>query len=155
MKFLPNADAVWERIIVGDYNCWGQKKVLQWSGGCRTRGENVDSMEIAIRSLHSLLVCDRRQVSLSFPLHRWRNLKNQGWQLSWRSTRLEPQAHSISFVFLTVVHIASVRDKSYLPSGFLSPMIWPWPPLQFRQFCCITLVVFASVENLRVSFWPE
>jgi len=33
MKFLPNADAVWETIIVGDYNWWGQKKVLQ----CRCR----------------------------------------------------------------------------------------------------------------------
>lgn len=152
MKFLPNADTIWETVIVEDYNWWGQKKVLWWTGQCRARGENVDSMEIAFRSRHNLLVYDRRQVSLSFPLHRWRNLKNKGWRTSQCSARLEPQAHSTSFVFLATVHIASVKRQELPALGLLKPDL----ALSSSQIRTILLHHFGCIcisWRLKSEFW--
>lgn len=96
-------------------------------------------MGTATRSPHSLFVCDRSQVSLSLPLHGWRNLQKQGWQMSQHGMRLEPQTQSSSFVFPAIVHRVNVRRKSYLLLGFLNPVIWCRPLRKFRPFCCITL----------------
>lgn len=72
--------------------------------------------------------------------------------LTCHSTRLELQAHLTSFVFLATVHITNIRAKSYLPLSFLSTVIWPWPLFKSRQFCCITSIVFASAEDLKIFF---
>lgn len=51
-----------------------------------------------------------------------------------------------------MVHIANIRAKSYLPLNFFNTIFWPWPLFKFRQFCCITVIVFALVEDLRIFF---
>lgn len=145
-------------IIVGDYNWREQKKVLQWTGGCRTHEENVDSMEIAFRSLHSLLVYDRRQVSLSFPLHQWRIPKKTG--LTDVTAQHKVRATG-SFNFICVSRHGSHRKckRQELPAlGLLKPCDLALASSQIRtillhHFGCVCISRRLESEFLaRITF---